>query len=218
MMEQIQILIADDHKMFVEGVSSSLRKQPQINIRGQARNGEEVLELLKTLPCDVVILDINMPKMNGMETCSHIRQLYPHIKVLALSMHTEQEYIRKMMEAGADGYAVKNIDPEELVRAIERIYAGEQYFSSEVALAMINPPEVRDHERQFPKAPHIEILSKREVQIVQLIGKEMTSGQIAAQLFISESTVETHRRNIIQKLGVRSSVGIIKYAMQHGLV
>ncbi len=217
-MTRIQVLIADDHKMFIEGVRSSLSNKPNIDICGQARNGEEALILLKTISCHVVLLDINMPKMNGIETCKKIKELYPDIKILALSMHTGQEYIRQMMHAGADGYAVKNIDPEELIRAIERVYEGEQFFSSEVASAMMNPAATSGIELQVPKAPHIEVLSKREIQIVQLIAKEMTSGQIAIQLFISEATVETHRRNIIQKLGVRSSVGIIKYAIKHGLV
>ncbi|HYF02037.1 MAG TPA: response regulator transcription factor [Patescibacteria group bacterium] len=215
MAQPIRILIADDHQMFIDGVRSSLENISHITIVGQAHNGEELLQLLSDKKCDIVLLDITMPKMNGMEACAEIKKRFPALQILVLSMHNEQEYIRKMMELGADGYVIKNIEPDELIRAIEKIHAGEHYFSSDVALAMMSPaPRIISEQMLL----HSEILSKREVQIVKLIAQEMTSAQIANELFISESTVETHRRNIIQKLGVKSTVGIMKYAIQHGLV
>jgi DNA-binding NarL/FixJ family response regulator len=217
-MTPIRLLIADDHRMLIDGIKALLRDAEDITVVAEAGNGAEVMTLLETTPVDLVLMDINMPVMNGIEATTHIGRLYPHIRVIALTMHSERTFISRVLKAGAAGYVLKNTGKPELLHAIRRVAVGETYFSSEVASVMMEQfmPNVLSRSRNAPREL-VHELTKREVEILKLIAQEMTNNEIAERLFISMYTVETHRKNLIRKTGVKNTVGLVKYAMQQGL-
>lgn len=213
MESHINILIADDHQMFIDGIRSLLENYEEIKIVAEANNGEEVMDAIQKHTPHVVLLDINMPKMNGVEAIRKIHKVYPDVKVIMLTMYNTQEHIAQVIANGAQGYILKNTGKEELLKAIHTVFGGETYFSKEVTDKVIQI--IRNH----GNIPEGEIqLSKRETDIIKLIAQEKTTKEIAKELFISENTVETHRKNILSKLNVRNTAGVIKYAMQNGIL
>lgn len=221
-MYTIKILIADDHQIIRDGIRALVKDAPDIEIVGEAENGRHAIEMLQTRHVDMVIMDVNMPEMNGIDATTQIAKLYPNIPVLCLSMHDEVEYISKMLQAGAAGYILKNSGKQELLNAIHKIRAGEKYFSSDVSYAMLmtyiggmnQPGQV--HQRGGSKGTVQ--LTKRELEIIKLISGEMTNQEIADKLSISLRTVDTHRRNLLQKLGVKNTAGLVRYAIQQNLI
>jgi DNA-binding NarL/FixJ family response regulator len=215
----ITVLIVDDHKIIRDGIKSLLQDVENIKILGEASNGLEAIEFFKNQPTDVVIMDIRMPEMSGIETTKYLTENYPGVKVLALTMHDEEAFIYKMLNAGASGYLLKNVGKEEFVTAINKIYKGENYFSLDMATKMIT-------NMMFAKpndtAEHVEDddmqLTKREIEVIKLIAEGLTSQDIADKLFISPRTVDTHRRNLLQKLNVKNTAELIKFAIKHNIV
>jgi DNA-binding NarL/FixJ family response regulator len=209
----IKIIIADDHQIFIDGLSELIAKIYGVELVATANNGQEVITKLESNPCDVAILDVHMPLMDGLETTKMIKKHFPRTKVLILTMNNEFSLIKSLLQAGALGYILKTTGREELERALRRVEAGLTYFSEAVATELA---------RQYMPAPAIAIqpavsLSEREKEIVALVAREYSSQEIGNILFIAPTTVDTHRRNIMQKLGVKNTVGLVKYAFRQGL-
>ena len=211
----IQLLIADDHRVLRDGIRAMISGHKEIVVVGEASNGIEVLDLLEKVNVDLVLLDISMPHMDGVETCKKINKLYPLVNVLALTMYDEGALISNMVKYGAKGYILKNTGKEKLIQAIKTVYNGGTYFSEKVkdTLIMSMSPLKKTNTSYFlPK------LTNREKEIVNLIANEFTTAEIAEKLFISEKTVETHRKNLLQKLNVRNTAGLVRIAVEKGLL
>lgn len=210
----IKIIIADDHHLFIEGVRSLVKSMENIEIIAELSNGQELIDTLMSTSCDLILMDINMPVLDGIEATKHIKKNYPGIKILMLTMFSSKDYIEKLLKAGADGYLLKNTDAKELRLAIESIMHGESYFSKEVTARIMEGLQKKKQGEQFN---HLIELTEREIDVLKLIVQELTTAEIAEKLFISTHTVETHRKNLISKLNVRNIAGLVKYAMQNGL-
>jgi len=208
-------MIADDHQMFVDGVKAILSQIENLEVIGEANDGEALLKLIAVNPPDVVLMDMNMPALNGLETTKIIVERYPSVKVIMLTMHDSSDYIQRLIKAGANGYVLKNTGKEELKLAIETVHAGDSYYSKEVTQRIMDAMN-RKKEVQT-NVMNVE-LTEREMDVLKLIAAEMTTNEIADKLCISSHTVETHRKNLISKLQVRNSMGLVKYAMQMGYV
>lgn len=208
----IRILLADDHQLFLDGLKLLLKEEANINLVAEANNGKEVIDLLTRQEVDIAVLDVEMPQMDGLETSAYIREHYPDTKVLVLTMYNDQAFIRKLIEVGVNGYILKNKGKEELAEAIRDISEGKTYFGREVTNTLISGIQ-----EVIKKKPEKDIpLTRREVDVVRLIADGLSTPQIAERLFIAHSTVETHRRNLIDKTGVPNSKTLIKWAIKHG--
>lgn len=208
-------MIADDHQMFVDGVKAILSQIENLEVIGEANDGEALLKLIAVNPPDVVLMDMNMPELNGLETTKIMVERYPSVKVIMLTMHDSSDYIQRLIKAGANGYVLKNTGKEELKLAIETVHAGDSYYSKEVTQRIMDAMN-RKKEVQT-NVMNVE-LTEREMDVLKLIAAELTTNEIADKLCISSHTVETHRKNLISKLQVRNSMGLVKYAMQMGYV
>jgi len=216
----ITVLLVDDHKIIRDGIKSLLEGVENIKIIGEASNGVEAIEFFKKQPADMVFMDIRMPEMSGIETTQYLTQTYPNVKVLALTMHDEEAFIYKMLNAGASGYLLKNVGKEEFVTAIQKVYKGENYFSLDLATKMItNMVLTKSSDTSNEVIENEELqLTKREIEVIKLIAEGLTSQEIADKLFISPRTVDTHRRNLLQKLNVKNTAELIKFAIKHHIV
>lgn len=213
-MQQVtRLLIVDDHQMLIDGIKALLQEEIAFEIVATAHNGREALEILATNSIDIVLTDISMPEIDGIELTKRIKELYSNIKVLALSMFSEKQKIREMIDAGVSGYILKNTGKEELVGALQKIANGGIFFGDEVTNEMMKMM----NEKEVPKKEIVN-LTFREREILKLIAKEYSNSKIAEELFISERTVETHRKNIFRKTNTKSIVGLIKFAFEHNLV
>ncbi len=205
----IKIIIADDHRIVLEGLSSLIELSNDIKIVGLANNGQEIIDLLNSQEVDIVVSDIEMPVMDGVKVTRLIRNQFPKVKVLILTMYSSIAFIRNILEIGAHGYILKNKGKEELIDAIKTIYDGGEYFGREIEKTL---RESLKKENVFD----IVKLTKREIDVLKLIAKGDTTPIISEKLFIAHSTVETHRRNLIEKTGVKNSKGLVKYAFENG--
>lgn len=203
MSSKIQIILADDQNMFLEGLEAIFSDNECYKVSGTANNGFEVLELLEKSQPHLLLLDINMPEMDGIDTCKVIKNKYPELKVLILSSYSNKEFIADVMHNGADGYILKNAGSAELLQAIDDIVAGKRYVS----------PQLRMRTEELYAQ-----LSKRELYILRLIGRGLSAPEIAEELFLSPHTVETHRKNILSKLNFKKQSLLVKYAVERGLV
>jgi DNA-binding NarL/FixJ family response regulator len=212
----IRVMIADDHNMFVEGVESILYGIDNIQVVSKCYTGPDVFEKLATIPADVILLDINLPGMNGIEVCQKLSKDYPDVKVLALSMHNEESFVTEILKYGAQGYILKNTGKKELIHAIEAINNGQSYFSEEVTETIMKSlvNQRTGSKKSSTSAPKI---SRREKDVLELIVKEHTTQEIADTLFISLKTVESHRRSLLTKLGVRNTAGLVRVAIENQL-
>lgn len=212
----IRVMIADDHNMFVEGVESILYGIDNIQVVAKCYTGPEVFEKLATTPADVILLDINLPGMNGIEVSQKLNKDYPDVKVLALSMHNEESFVTEILKYGAQGYILKNTGKKELIHAIETIHNGQSYFSEEVTETIMKSlvNQRTGNKKSAVVAPKI---SRREKDVLELIVKEHTTQEIADTLFISLKTVESHRRSLLTKLGVRNTAGLVRVAIENQL-
>lgn len=200
--------------MFIDGVKSLLSSNKRFSVIGEAHNGEEVINILSKEKVDIVLLDMNMPVMDGMQTLKIIREKYPLMKVIMLTMFSTRDYIERLLKAGANGYILKNTGKDELTLGIDTVMRGESFFSKEVTERIMEG--LQGKKTSSAKTGIVE-LTEREKQVLALIVKEMTTQEIADKLFISTNTVETHRKNLISKLNVRNIAGLVKYALQNGL-
>lgn len=205
----ISIVIADDHKIFREGLVSLFKNDPEIIVVGQADNGFEVIELVKLKSPDVLLLDIEMPKMDGFDTLRALTKLKTSTKALVLTMHKSSEFIKNSIAAGASGYLAKDSGKEKLRGAIKTVKNTGSYYSSDTSKLVLE---------SFKNNPRKNTISKREKEIIKLIADGFTTKKIASKLFISPHTVETHRQNILLKLGLKNSAELVKYAIQKGLL
>ncbi|MBK9729794.1 MAG: response regulator transcription factor [Chitinophagaceae bacterium] len=208
----IQIIIADDHQMFIDGLKLIIRSFENIEVSGEALNGDDLLELLDSKKADIVILDINMPGKDGIETAKEIRKKYPGIKILIVSMHKQREFIRQLVAAGVSGYILKNTGAKELQQAIRVINEGGEFFGGEITKEILQSMRNHSSQREIPS------FSKREMEVLRLLNEECTTQQIADKLFISFHTVESHRKNILMKAGVKNTAGLIRYGINMGLI
>lgn len=210
-MAKIKVLIADDHEILRFGISTFLSSADSINVVGEASSGEECVELFKEKRPDICVLDISMPGMNGIETTKAIREIDPDVKVLILSMHIDKTILDQVLEAGINGYLLKDTEKTELLHGIESIAKGQQVFSDPIQ-KLITKSYLNGG-----RAPHDSITS-RELEVLQLIVEGYSSKLIADKLNISPRTVDTHRGNIMQKLNIPNAAGLVRYAMENDLV
>jgi two-component system, NarL family, nitrate/nitrite response regulator NarL len=209
---KIRVAIVDDHQIVVDGILSLLSSNSNIVVTAHSNSPKEILQTLQLHPVDVLITDIYMPEMNGMDLAKNVRSLFPSVKILVLSMSGQGSIVNAMInEADISGYVLKNISKEELSAAIGKIHCGGIYFSEEALAELGNFNTLKEESEKVN-------LTQREVEIVQLIEKELSNKEIADRLFISERTVETHRKNIFRKTGTSSLIGLIKYAYQHQVI
>ncbi len=204
--DPIRLLLVDDHKIFVEGVANILGTVESVKVEGCAHSGAEALSFLANSEADIVITDIEMRGMSGIDLAKSIKETYPDIRVIALSMYDKGEIIHNLIATGAEGYLLKDIEKHELVEAIEQVYAGGYYYSGSIASLMMKNMSSKD------------LLTRREKEIIKLVVDEYGNKQIADKLFISEHTVEAHRKNIFRKTNSKNVIGLIKYAYENKLV
>jgi len=208
----MRLILADDHALFLEGLALMLSRQPDLEVVGTAADGKQLLELLTVLPCDLVTLDLNMPHLDGLETLVHLKAAFPALKVLVLSNYEQPEFKREVERLGSDGYLLKNSSITVLVDAIQRIAQGEQVFYAD--------KEQQEKEKDYFTDDFLRklALTRREVDIIRCIAREMTTKEIAETLFISEHTVMTHRKNLLRKVDAKNVAGLVKFASDQGLI
>ena len=206
------ILIVDDQSMMLDGIEAILSGMPGLEVAGRCYNGREAVTLARQLAPDLVLMDVNMPDMDGIEATKHIRKVSPNSRVLMLSMYGHRDFVLEVMAAGASGYLLKNAGKEELRLALGEVANGGKYLSPQLRQLVEQGDQYRDRSGDLAYNP----LSKREMEVVKLLVKERTNQEIAGELFISVETVITHRRNIMHKLDVRDFAGLVKYAMERG--
>jgi DNA-binding NarL/FixJ family response regulator len=207
----LKILIADDHQMFIDGIRSLLRNEKQFEFVGEASNGVEALAFIKGTPIDILITDISMAEMNGTELTKQVKKNYPDIKVLVVTMFNDPAIINEILMAEAEGYILKNTGKAELVQALTQIADNGTFYSREIMEIMVKA-------RMKRKTTSDLTISPRETEIIKLIGEELSTAAIAERLFISPRTVDTHRKNILEKTGCRTIVGLMKYAFENNLL
>jgi len=213
-MNRIKVLLVDDHQIIIDGLKSLLKNSEEIVVAGEANNGREALRIIDLLEIDVVMMDIDMPVLNGIDTLKEIRKQGLAVKVIILSMHNEAGMIKSLINIGANGYLLKSSSQDEVINAIRKVASGNSYFSAEVTLSLLN----KTQNSLQDTSPQIELLTDRETEIVQLIAEGFSNKEIGNKLFISHRTVDTHRTNIMKKLNVSNIAGLISYAIKNGIV
>lgn len=210
----IRVFIVDDHKMVIEGMQLLLQNEKDIKVIGTALSGEIALEKIPEVLPDVVLLDINLPGINGIDTCKELIKATPNLKIIALSMHKESSLIKMMLSNGAKGYVLKNAGQDEVIEAIKTVFKGKMYLDEAVNDIVINSVASNASAKASNPFP---TLSRREKEVLLLILDEYTTQEIADKLFISFGTVETHRRNMLIKTGVRNTAGLVRVAFEYEL-
>lgn len=216
-MANIQIAIVDDHEIVRDGIKILLEDEPGFDIISEAQTGKEAIKLCESngQDIDLIIMDITMPEMDGIEATKIIKEKFSDIKVLALTMLSEDQHIRKMIKAGASGYILKSSGKQELIKAIKTIMDGQHYFSNDATQAILQKlvsPEVN----RVKEEDDVHI-TERELEVLELIVNEYTNQEIADKLFVSVRTVDAHRRNLLQKTGAKNTAGLVKYALKNDL-
>ena len=205
----IRVLLVDDHPLVTEGLGACLETWDDIEIVGTAETGAQAIAKAQQVRPDIILMDINLPDMTGLEATRQIKQTLPNARVMILSMHDNREYVVNALEVGASGYILKDVSSAEVATAIEAVYRGGSYFSSEVSKTLATPPDTM--------APH-SVLTNREQEIIIELAGGNTNKMIARNLDISERTVETHRKNIKRKLKINSTAGLTRYAIENHLI
>jgi two-component system, NarL family, response regulator DegU len=217
----IRILIADDHRLLRQGIRNFLSLEADFEIVGEAADGEETVSQATLLQPDVVLLDINMPKANGIEVTRRLREKLPQIRILALTMHDEENYVLEMLHSGAAGYLLKDVEPSMLVQAIRRVYAGESFVEPSLTPRLLRGMSAMDAGSAVAGGTVIAAggrLSPRETEVVCLVSQGMSNAEIAQTLFLSEKTVKNHLTNIFRKLQVTDRTQAVLYAIKHKIV
>ncbi|MCK9269014.1 MAG: response regulator transcription factor [Bacteroidales bacterium] len=212
----IQVLVVDDHQIIIDGMKSILQDEETVQFAGGANTMQEALDFIDQHQVDVIIMDISMPGHSGIEITRMIKEKYPDVKVLALTMHDEIDIIADMIDAGASGYLLKKANMNEVLDALQTVARGQRYLGSKVQDILMDDFSQRRSTRQN-REYESQLLTPREKEILQLMLREFSNDKIAEKLFISIRTVETHRRNIFTKTNTKNVVGLIKYAMKQGL-
>jgi len=205
----VRIFLVDDHAIVIEGIYSLLQNEKDIQIAGYATNGEKCLHFFATGTADIVLMDISLPDMNGIELCALVRKRWPETLIIALSTFNQGTYVRKMMEAGASGYLLKNAGKHEFIEAIKTVIQGKTYFSSDAKLALKTDLQLQND---------IPPLTKREKEVLSLIAEGFTNIQMAEKLFISPDTIDSHRKNLYTKLHVKNTAMLVRVAIEKRLI
>ncbi len=217
-MKNIKILIVDDHEVVRDGLKNILLSLNNVAIAGEAANGEDAISMYDSLKPDLVIMDISMPGMNGIEATRIIKENDPNAKILILTMHDNQEYLNQIIRSGAKGFVLKNTDKEELLDAVKTVSSGENFFSKDISKLIIEnyirSAKETDKDEGYKEVP----LTKREIEILKLIAEGHSNQEIANKLYISYNTVDTHRKNIMHKLSIKNTAGLVRYAIEKGLI
>ena len=214
MTKEIRVLLVDDHQIIIDGLQSLLISEVGIRVISNANNGREALELLRVLDVDVVLMDIDMPVMNGLDAAKIVKEKYSNTKVIILSMHSEKAMVKDLIELGVDGYLLKNTSKDELIGAIKKVSEGGRYFSTDVTLSLLE----KENTNKLNITNSGIKLTVREIEIIKLIAEGYTNKEIGDQLFISHRTVDTHRTNLMKKIEVNNVAGIISYAIKNGFI
>ncbi len=204
----IKVFIVDDHQLVIEGIKSLLNEEKNIEIIGSAINAERCIQFFKNQTADVILMDISLPDMIGIDLCQIFSERHPTIKIIALSTYTEGTYVRKMIESSAKGYLLKNASKHEIIKAITTVFNGENYITFEAEKALKYENELQN---KLPK------LTKREKEVLLLITNGLTNNQISEKLFISIDTVDTHRKNLYSKMNVNNTAMLIRFASENNL-
>lgn len=208
---KLQILIVDDHQILLDGIEAMLHGVGDFQVIGKCSDGNTALNFLDENTVDILLTDLYMPKMTGMELTQKVKKRFPNVKVLALSVSYDVSIVHDLIDAGISGFIIKTIGRDELIEAIKTIAQGNIYFSREVSNEILRSLSNRGEEEVYH-------LTEREIEIVKLIAQEFSNAEIANKLCISERTVETHRKNIYRKTNTKTIVGLIKYAVEHKLI
>lgn len=209
-----KIAITDDHPMVLKGIQSMLNNTQEIDIVGTYNNATETLKMIEKHQPDILLLDINLPDINGIDLCKQLKKDNKNLKIIAISNFDEISFVRRMLKNGANGYLLKNTDKLELINAFKTVLSGEQYLQKSIEQKLINASIGKKETKQ----KFLTKLTRREKEILTAIAEELTTQEISDKLFISPKTVETHRMNIMSKLGAKNSAGIIKTAYEQGLL
>ncbi|MEM6261273.1 MAG: response regulator transcription factor [Bacteroidota bacterium] len=209
----IRVMLVDDHQIVIDGLKAVLNTVAHIEVVGEANSGKELFEVIELLKPELVIMDVDMPEMDGKTATTKLKQTYPYMEVIALTMHHDRGVIQAMTRAGAKGYLLKNTSRKELIEAIDRVAEGKQYFGAEVTQSLLQatPAELPSEAEPFQ-------LTTREHEILVLIAEGFSNTEIGDRLHISHRTVDTHRTNLMKKIGAKNIAGLIRYAFQKGLV
>lgn len=214
-MKPIKYAIADDHKIFRKGLRLILDDDNELECIGEAENGKQLLALLDMAPVDVILLDLKMPEMDGIEVTKNVRFKHPTIKIVILTMHDDEHYILHLMEAGANGYLIKNADPEEVKTAIHAVQANGYYFNDHVSNIMLKT--LMNKNAIAPSFNNAIKLTDKEKEVLKLICQEHTTAEIGEKIFLSPRTVEGIRAMLLEKIGVRNTAGLVIYALKNGI-
>lgn len=211
----IRVIIVDDHQVLIDGIKSILGNVIDIKVVAEAQSGAQALILLEDIEVDIVLLDINMPKMDGIETCKKILELKPKTKIIALTMHQEYSFVQNMMDQGAKGYLLKSSGKEEILTAIRQVHQNKSYLNPEVFNTLLEG--MRRKNNKVNKQSKIK-LTNREREVLALVVSGLTTSEIAKKLFVSVTTAETHRKNLLRKLDVRNTAGLVRLAFEKNLL
>jgi DNA-binding NarL/FixJ family response regulator len=214
----IKVILVDDHTIVRDGIKALLTGQDDIAIAGEASNGRDLLSLIKITHADIILLDISLPDYSGIELCEIIKRESPGINILFLSMYNTEEYIFNAIKAGAQGYLPKNISQAELLLAIRSVSQGTEYFSESISNIILKSYIKKAKDKETENLHHENLLSKREMEILKLFAEGLPNPEIAERLFISTRTVESHKNHIMQKLNLKSTVDLVKFAIKHQII
>lgn len=217
MEDKIKVLVADDHTMFVDGIDSILKDEKDIEVIGRCYDGLAVIDFIKKEEPSLVLLDVNLPEMNGIEVCKQVNKDYPKVKILAISMFNEESFVTEILNHGAEGYILKNTGREELLTAIRTVHEGKSYFSKDVTQTIMKGL-MKARKASSASTSFIPKISRREKEVLKLIVEEFTTQEIANKLFISLKTVESHRSSLLGKLNARNTAGLVRITMEHRLL
>ncbi len=206
----IRVAIADDHPLVLNGLQAMIDSHPDLQMAARAENGSKLIEEMHQHDVDVVLLDIDMPEMNGIETTAEIQKLFPKVRILILTIHDEKSFIQQLIQLGAHGYLLKNSSEEELLHAIRNVHEGRNPFSGKVTMKLIEP--------EMPPNDELKFLTEREVEVLSRIAAGKSNKEIGGELFISHRTVDTHRTNLMKKLDVHNIAGLIRIAYRNNLI
>ncbi len=209
------VLLVEDHTVVRQGLRRILESDPQIEILGEVGNGREALSLAQRIQPDIAIVDISLPSLNGIDLTRQLGKLSPHTRVLILSMHADEAYVRQSLKAGAKGYLLKDADEQDLVRAVNALHDGGSYFSPSISRMLLDGYL---HDDPAASVGELSLLSDREREVLQLVAEGKSSKEVAQLLHLSASTVESHRKHIMEKLGLHNTAALVRFAVRMGIV